>query len=92
MAFFLHWKESLGRSYLRFYGLGEGKGREGVPKLNCRILEESLTYHNDPFRTQLMTKDTPDSLSPENYENFDTQVMILKHGKGFVPNSGSLGC
>ncbi|XP_031196466.1 protein Hook homolog 2 isoform X3 [Mastomys coucha] len=36
-------------------------------------LEESVQHVVMEAIQELMTKDTPDSLSPENYENFDTQ-------------------
>lgn len=43
----------------------------------CRSSEGSISQPSSsqcPF-PQLMTKDTPDSLSAETYGNFDTQVM-----------------
>lgn len=66
--------------------LGRGKRREEVPGLNCRNLECCIREPSLPQcpLPQLMTKDT-DSLSPENYGNFDTQVMMTKLAKGCHP-------
>lgn len=89
VGLFLHWREPLGRTYQAKLALG--RGRREVPWLILRSLEGSI---REPSSSQcplpqLMTKDTPDSLSPETYGNFDTQVKIEKLAKGRDPAPAS---
>lgn len=75
IGLFLHWREPLSRSYLT--KLASERSRREVPRLMCRSSEGSISQPSSsqcPL-PQLMTKDTPDSLSAETYGNFDTQVM-----------------
>lgn len=72
---------SLWAGALSYTSLGEG---EKGSRLICRSLEGCV---REPSSSQcpllqLMTKETPDSLSPDTYGNFDTQVKIEKLAKG----------